>query len=262
MIASRQNPLVKQLCKLHTAKQRHQQQLFLVEGTHLVEAACQAERQFVILCSTSAWQERHPQLWEQALARTERWETVTPAVLAAIATTVQPDGIVGAIARPASPRTPDPTTLSLGLAVERLQDPGNLGTLIRTAVATGVEQLWLSGDSVDPDHPKVLRASAGAWFRQPLTVSAELGATLQVYRDRGIQVVATVPRADEDFWAVDWQPPSILLLGNEGAGLSAAVLACADRQVKIPLQPGVESLNVAIAAALLLYEVSRQRRRT
>lgn len=258
-IASRQNPLVKQLRKLHNRQQRHKQQLFLLEGMHLIEAACQAERSFVALCATPAWQERHPELWQQASSRAQRCETLTPEALAAIATTVNPDGVVAAIARSEPAAALPPEELRLGLALERWQDPGNLGTAIRTAVATGVEQVWLSADSADPDQPKVLRASAGAWFRVPLAVSPDLGATLQIYRDRGVQVVAAVPGAAQQFWAVDWRPPSILLLGNEGAGLSADLLACADRQVSIPLRPGVESLNAAIAAALLLYEVERQR---
>ncbi len=259
-IASRQNPLVKQLCKLHSAKQRHQQQLFLLEGSHLLEAACEAGYTLAVLCGTSAWQEHSPQLWQQACERAQRVETVTPEVLAAIATTVQPEGVVAAIARPQPSSLPTAPPRRLGLALERLQDPGNLGTLIRTAVATGVEQVWLSADSVDPDHPKVLRASAGAWFRLPLTVSPDLGVTLKQAREQGLRVIATVPRGGQDFWSLDWRPPSILLLGNEGAGLSGDLLALADDQVSIPLEPGVESLNVAIAAALLLYEVRRQQR--
>ncbi len=258
-IASRQNPLVKQLRKLHARQHRHQQNRLLLEGTHLIAAACDAERQFAVLCSTEPWQQRHPDLWAQAQARAERVETVLPDVLAAIATTVRPDGVVATLVR-AEPSFLPPADLRLGLALEQLQDPGNLGTLIRTAVATGVEHLWLSADSVDPDHPKVLRASAGAWFRLPLSVTPDLSATLNAYRDRGVQIVAAVPRADRDLWAIDWQQPSLLLLGNEGAGLSPPALACADTQVSIPLRPGVESLNVAIAAALLLYEAERQKR--
>jgi RNA methyltransferase, TrmH family len=131
--------------------------------------------------------------------------------------------------------------------------------MIRTATAAGAEGILLSGDSVDPDHPKVLRASAGQWFQMPLAVSADLVADLTYYRQQGFQIIATLPTATQTYWQVDFRRPTLVLLGNEGAGLSPAVAALADIGVTIPIQPGVESLNVAIAAALILYEAKRQR---
>jgi TrmH family RNA methyltransferase len=112
---------------------------------------------------------------------------------------------------------------------------------------------------VDLDNPKVLRASAGQWFRLNMAVSADLKATVQQSQQAGMQVVATLPHADLTYWQVDWCKPSLILLGNEGAGLSADLAALADIQVKIPLNPGVESLNVGITAALMLYEAQRQK---
>jgi TrmH family RNA methyltransferase len=145
------------------------------------------------------------------------------------------------------------------LVLETVQDPGNLGTIIRTASAVGASGLWLSEDSVDLDNPKVLRASAGQWFRLPTAVSPDLKATVQQSKQVGMQVVATQPTADLTYWEVDWHKPSLLLLGNEGAGLSAELANIADLHVKIPLNPNVESLNVAITAALILYEAQRQK---
>jgi TrmH family RNA methyltransferase len=117
----------------------------------------------------------------------------------------------------------------------------------------------LSGDSVDLDHPKVLRASAGQWFRLDMAVSEDLRATVQQSQQAGMQIIATLPSASLTYWEIDWRKPSLILLGNEGAGLSPELAAMADTQVKIPLTPGVESLNVAIAAALMLYEAQRQK---
>jgi TrmH family RNA methyltransferase len=131
--------------------------------------------------------------------------------------------------------------------------------MIRTAAAAGASGLWLTEDSVDLDNPKVLRASAGQWFRLNMAVSEDLKATVQQSQAAGMQVVATLPNADLTYWQVDWCKPSLILLGNEGAGLSADLAASADIQVKIPLSPGVESLNVGITAALMLYEAQRQR---
>jgi TrmH family RNA methyltransferase len=256
VLTSLQNPLVKQIRKLHSTKERHKQQLFLLEGTHLLEEACAVNYPLETVCCTTQWEQAHPQLWQVACNRCNRAEIVSAEVLAAIATTVQPDGVV-ATAKRGEQENQVPWS-GLVLAVETLQDPGNLGTIIRTAAAAGASGLWLSDDSVDLDNPKVLRASAGQWFRLNKAVSEDLKATVQECQQAGMQVIATLPTASLTYWEVDWQKPSLILLGNEGAGLSDDLATMADTQVKIPLSPGVESLNVAIAAALMLYEAQRQ----
>lgn len=256
MLTSLQNPLVKQMRKLHQAKERHRQEFFLLEGTHLLEAACIADYPLLTVCCTEDWQHRYPALWQQVNQRAQRVELVTPEVLRAIATTVEPDGIVATIARTAKPT---PTFHSLGLVLETIQDPGNLGTMIRTIAAVGAEGLLLSRDSVDPDHPKVLRASAGQWFQVPMAVSPDLQTDISRYQEQGMQIVATLPTATQTYWQIDLQKPTLILLGNEGAGLSPKLAALADQTVTIPQTPSVESLNVAIVAALMLYEAKRQR---
>jgi len=256
MLTSLQNPLVKQIRQLHRAKERREQQLFLLEGTHLIEAACLADRPFNTVCHTSNWQLRYPELLQQIEQRTQRLEVVSPEVLRAIATTVEPDGIIATVERSSSAV---PVFHQLGLVLETIQDPGNLGTIIRTAAAAGADGLLLSADSVDLDHPKVLRASAGQWFRLPMATNPDLPAAIALYRQQGFQIVATLPTADRTYWDVDFCKPTLLLLGNEGAGLSPDLAALADYSVQIPLAVGVESLNVAIATALLLYEAKRQK---
>ncbi|RAM52210.1 MAG: RNA methyltransferase, partial [Hapalosiphonaceae cyanobacterium JJU2] len=256
MLTSLQNSLVKQIRKLHATKERHKQQLFLLEGTHLLEEACAVNYPLAVVCCTPEWQIFHPMLWEEVCQKSDRTEVVSEEVMAAIATTVQPDGVVALAKRDVSP-TPIPFT-GVVLALETVQDPGNLGTMIRTAAAAGASGLWLSGDSVDLDNPKVLRATAGQWFRLPMAVSLDLKATVTQAKQAGMQVIATLPNANLTYWEVDWRQPSLILLGNEGAGLSSELAAMADVEVKIPLSPGVESLNVAIAAALMLYEARRQ----
>lgn len=257
VLTSLHNPLVKQIRKLHSAKERREQGVFLVEGTHLLEVACTVDYPLVTVCCTPEWHSLHQQLWQQACQRAERAEFASAEVLKAIATTVHPDGVVATAKRSYS-RSKVPFT-GLVLALETVQDPGNLGTIIRTATAAGATGLWLSGDSVDLDNPKVLRASAGEWFRLPMAVSPDLKATVQECQQAGMQVVATLPSAALTYWDVDWQLPTLILLGNEGKGLSANLAALADLQVRIPLSSGVESLNVGIAAALMLYEARRQR---
>jgi RNA methyltransferase, TrmH family len=254
MLTSLQNPLVKQLRKLHRAKERREQQLFLLEGTHLVEEACAVGVPLVTVCFTESWQAQHPDLWQRLQA--QRMEVVSPEVLKAIATTVEPDGIVATI-EPFHTKPVDFQTL--GLVLETIQDPGNLGTIIRTAAAAGVEGLWLSQDCVDLENPKVLRASAGQWFRLPMSARTDLKPDILNLKAQGMQIIATVPTATKTYWDIDFSQPSLILMGNEGAGLSQELMELADLEVTIPLAPDVESLNVAIATALVLYEARRQR---
>lgn len=254
ILTSIKNPLVKQVRKLHRSQERQKQNLLLIEGTNLVEAACHADYKLDIIFHTERWQQNHQPLCRIIAEQEVRVELVSPEVLNAIATTVNPDGVVAIAPRPISETVP--TLKNVGIALERLQDPGNLGTIIRTAAAAGVDGLWLSPDSVDFYSPKVLRASVGQWFRLPVVTNQNLSQLVE--QQQGVQIIATTSQATKTYWEVDFTRPSLILLGNEGAGLSAQLLDLADIHIKIPLANHVESLNVAIATALLLYEAQRQ----
>ena len=254
MLTSIKNPLIKQIRKLQNSKHRRAQNLLLLEGTNLLEAACEAGYDLEAICYTPHWQEKNPELWAKLKGLGKRIEVVSEEVLSAIATTINPDGIVATATRPSLNKA-TLSHLQLGLMVEHLQDPGNMGTIIRTGVATGVDGIWATENSVEFDHPKVLRASVGAWFRLPMTVSSDIANLIKQFSG---QVVATLPYAEKTYWEVDFQQPTLILLGNEGAGLSPELAHLATEQIKIPLANEVESLNVAIAASLLLYEAKRQ----
>ncbi|MBR8829904.1 MAG: RNA methyltransferase [Chlorogloea purpurea SAG 13.99] len=257
MISSLQNTLVKQVRRLHRSKGRREENLFLIEGTHLLQTACESNCSLEILCFTEKWRQLYPQLSENGEKISKRVELVTTEVLGAMATTVNPDGVIAVIARGhVHPSIVSP--LRLGLVLERIQDPGNLGTIIRTAVATGVDALWLSGDSVEIDNPKVLRASAGEWFRVPIAVREDLSSLIEDYKKEGVRIIATLPTAQKTYWEIDWTVPSLIVVGNEGGGLSRELVSLCDEGAKIPLANGVESLNVGIATAVILYEARRQ----
>jgi TrmH family RNA methyltransferase len=259
IITSVQNPLIKDLRKLQQVKYARTQGQFLLEGTNLVTEAIAACHPLTIICHTAAWQGKHPQIWQQLVASAIRVQLVSEEVIAAVATTVTPDGIVAAaksIPRP-TPSFPSP----LIVAADNIQDPGNMGTIIRTIAGVGANGLIASSDSVDFDRPKVLRSSAGQWFRVPMAVSQDLASDIVTARREGMQVVATTSQADRDYWQVDFSKPTLLLLGNEGGGLKPALTGLADIRASIPMAEGIESLNVAIAAALLAYEWRRQMQR-
>lgn len=257
MLTSLQNPWVKHLRKLHQPKGRKQAQLCLLEGTHLVEAACQVNAALDSAAYTPEWLQKNQPLGEKLQECCQRVEQVSYEVLKAIATTVNPDGVIATLHRD-SPKPLSPQLNRLGLILETLQDPGNLGTIIRTGAGVGLEAIALSSDSVDLDHPKVLRASAGAWFQVPMAMQPSLPDFIAQCRQEQMQIIATTANAPQTYWDINWTQPTWVLLGNEGAGLSSELLELADRQVSIPIAKGVESLNVAIAAALILYESQRQ----
>ena len=257
ILTSIKNPLVKQVRKLHRAKERHKQNLLLLEGTNLIEAACHVDYKLDIILHTEFWQANHQQLWLKLVNQSLKMQLVSSEVLKAISTTVNPDGVV-AIAPGRLAPEPMIAQTRLGIAIEKIQDPGNLGTIIRTAVATGVDGLWLSSDSVDINSPKVLRASVGEWFRVPIATNQDLSKLIQQQQQQGVRVIATTSKANKSYWEIDFTRPSLILLGNEGSGLSAELIAVADEQVTIPVANEVESLNVAVATALLLYEAQRQ----
>lgn len=258
MLTSRQNPLVKSFRKLHQPKFRKQSQTCLLEGTNLVEAAVRHGYPVQVCCFTEAWRSQHLDLTQNLSVTEARIELVSDEVLEAMATTRHPDGVVAMINWPVTddlPQTPE----GVGLVLESIQDPGNLGTILRSTSAANGSGIFLSQDCVALTNPKVLRASVGAWFRVPTYIPADLRAMLQTYQSQGVQIVATTATAAQPHWTLDYQKPTLLLIGNEGAGLSPDLIALADHQVKIPIDEGTESLNAAIAASILLFEGCRQR---
>jgi len=259
LITSRRNPLVKRLRVLHSAKGRREAGLLLLEGTHLLQEVVRLGLTPRDLLVTEVWCERHPHLLH-ALPAGVRPVLVSAEVLEAVATTDHPDGVVLTLEPPAPARD----QASFVLALDRLQDPGNLGTLMRTALAAGVEAVWLA-EGADPFQPKVLRASSGAALALPLErlEAGSLAERLAEVRRRGLTVAAAVlpgPAWPDPlpYWRHRWQTPTVLLLGNEGVGLDPALGVQVDVALTIPHSPAVDSLNVAVAAAPLLLERWRQ----
>lgn len=259
MLTSTKNPLVKQLRSLgESAKDRREQGLFLIEGTHAITEAITTAYPLSIICCTEKWIATHPDLYDQveSLEEIEKLEIVSEEVLSAIATTKNPDGVIAAALLPSREVAQIKT---LGLALETIQDPGNIGAIVRSAVAVGLDGMLISSDSVDLTNPKIIRATAGQWFRCAMQTSTHLAEDLRQLQSQGITVIATMANASKTYWDYDFTKPTVILLGNEGNGLSQELIELADEAVSIPQSDRVESLNVAICAALLLYEAKRQR---
>ncbi|HVL70176.1 MAG TPA: RNA methyltransferase, partial [Vicinamibacterales bacterium] len=193
-------------------------------------------------------------------ANSARVVTLPPALFASVSPVQQPSGIVAI----AAPRRRDPADVLAGdrplvLLLDAVQDPGNVGAIVRVAEGCGASGVIAGPGTADPFGWKALRGAMGSTFRLPVAAAASLTDALRSVRAAGLRVVATVPRGGTPLRQTDLVQPAAILLGGEGAGIPADVIGEADEQVTIPMRPPVESLNVAIAAALVLYEARRQR---
>lgn len=258
-ISSRQNPVVKQFRDL--AGSGGTDEWVLLDGQHLVEEAlASGVRLDLVAFGERQVPGRLTTLSAQTQAAGARTISVTDQVLAAISPVQHPSGVVAIAHRPA------PT---VGRVFERapqlvvmlcdIQDPGNVGAIIRAAEACGATGIVTGDGTADPLGWKALRGSMGSTFRLPVATRQSLLETAARARESGIRLLATIPRGGTTLPDADLRGPCAVMLGGEGAGLPHALVDAADARITIPMHPPVESLNVAIAAALILYEASRQR---
>lgn len=252
MISSLANPLIKDVAALQKkASLRRQEGLFVVEGRRFAEEAPKDRLETVFVTEEFA---ESPE--GRAFCAERKTETVTQAVMKKMSDTQTPQGVL-ALVRMKESRFEE----LLGgpvLALEQVQDPGNLGTLFRSAEAAGAGGLIMDRGTADPYSPKVLRATMGAIFRLPFLVTEDLPSALSELRLRGYRILAAHLKG-KDLYESPLPEKMIFLLGNEGNGLSCALTKKADALVRIPMEGKTESLNVAVAGSLLLYEARRRR---
>lgn len=257
-ITSLHNDRLKEARKLHKRKYRRQRQALLIEGVRLIEDALSAgvhPQQLFYAPDLIAKHDVARQLIETARTRGALCLACTDEAFALLAETVTPQGIAAVVPMPDLPAPATPTLL---LLLDGLRDPGNAGTLLRSAEAAGIELVIFCPDTVDPFNDKVLRAAMGAHFRVPLQVTDRWE---QVWRLCGPSVALYVAdgRAPDFYDQVDWRPPSALVIGGEAFGPSAQSMTHA-RPLAIPMQGSTESLNAGVAGSIILFEAARQRR--
>ncbi len=259
VIDNPRSPRVRAAAKLAKKNQRAETGLFLVEGPQAVDEALRHRPELVVeVFATAAALERHAGLARAARAADVRIETTTDAVLETIADTVTPQGVV-AVCRQSTVSLDELLARAprLVAVLEEVRDPGNAGTIIRVADAAGADAVVLTGTSVDVFNPKVVRASTGSLFHVPVVTGVPLESALEGLRASGARVLAADISGD-DLLAVrsdgHLDGPTAWLFGNEARGLTAEQLALADRAVIVPIYGHAESLNLATAAAVCLYE--------
>ncbi len=256
MITSVSNPAVKDVALWQTkAKARRESGFFVVEGLRLVREAAPEDVVRAYATEEFAASEEGKALCARLAA-----EPVSDSVMARMSDTKTPQGIL-AVVRQKKWRLEDLTAAPAPLLVlEHVQDPGNVGTLFRTAEAAGAAGILMDAETADPWQPKVVRGTMGAIFRLPFAVSEDLPAALRELKVRGMTLYAAHLEGSREYDTVSYPPRAAFLLGNEGNGLSDAVTALADERIRIPMAGRTESLNVSTAGAVLLYEHFRQRR--
>lgn len=148
----------------------------------------------------------------------------------------------------------------LFILLENLQDPGNLGTIFRTAEAAGVDGIIMNGQTVDIYNPKTIRSTMGSVYRVPFLYTDDICGAIRTLQEKGVSVYAAHLKGDKCYDEYDYHGSSAFLIGNEGNGLSEEAAGCADAYLRIPMKGSVESLNAAVASSILLYEAYRQRR--
>jgi len=253
VITSTQNSKIKLVRALMgRAKERRQSNAFVVEGVRLIEEALTRDWRFEIALYDESLNERGKTLIEKLIARGAETEEVSPSLMKTLSDTETPQGIL-AILDDARIQIPD--SLNFVLILDQIRDPGNLGTLLRTAAATGVQAVLLPPETTDAFAPKVVRSGMGAHFQLPIHTMKwneirEQTKDLQIY---------LADMEGQSCWETDLLQPLALIIGGEAEGASEEARNLATQKISIPMAGNVESLNAAVAGSMLMFEVVRQR---
>ncbi len=258
VITSRQNSSIRAAAKLnHSAALRRQEGKFLLEGARLCRDAVQSGVQVLTAYFTSDAMQKYRPYADEISAKAQQAFEIEPHVAQLLSDTKHSQGVFCVCQMP--PKDP-PASLAHGhyLALENIQDPANLGAVLRTGEALGIDGVILAGDCCDLYSPKILRASMGAVFRLPVYFAPAVLALFSRWHEQGFTTWAAVPAQHAiPVTKADFSGPSILLVGNEGAGLSDDVIQQASCCVTIPMRGRAESLNAAASASILMWEMLR-----
>lgn len=254
MIESKQNQQIRTIIKLKKqAKERRKQKVFLVEGLRMFREA--PVEQVVKAYTTPDFYHKNFKLFERI-----DYELVSDKLFREISDTVTPQGVLAVIRQKqwSLEQILCKEDCPCLLILENIQDPGNLGTIIRTVEGAGITGVIMSRDTVDIYNPKVIRSTMGSIYRVPFVYADDLVPVMKTLKE--YQIHSYAARLDGDIlYKSNLQESCAFLIGNEGNGLTDEISVLADHYIKIPMQGEVESLNAAIAATILMYETMRQR---
>ena len=261
IITSRDNALVKLARAVRDGRTR---ELIFIEGLRLCEEAAKASLaiQEVICTEKMAGEERGAKLLDALKSAGTRIAIASESVFSSISDTRTPQGIVALAARPATDKSAlfeKDSGVPLLVILHRVNNPANAGAILRTAEAAGATAAILTQGTADIFAPKALRGAMGSSFRLPLWTGAAFEEALRWCREQGIRTICASLNATLAHTDIDWKQASALIVGAEASGLTAEEMSQTDEALRIPMRSSVESLNVAAAAAIVLYEAARQR---
>ena len=254
MITSSQNPKIKRIRQLQKqARYRKKESAFVIEGIRLIEEVFTANQVPELIIYTRDLDQRGSLLLEKLMAQNYSCEEVSENVLKYASDTETPQGILAVLPQFELPIPPKPDFV---LIADEIRDPGNLGTLLRTARAAGVSAALLSPGTVDHFSPKVLRSGMGAHFNLPTRCLSwkdiqQLTSELKIF--------GTCMRQGNRYWDADLRPPLALIIGGEAHGSGEQASQLTQEWIHIPMKDQTESLNASAAGAILMYEIVRQR---
>ncbi len=257
-ITSKENALIKQISKLKEKKYRNQYGQYLVEGVKLVKEALEEKAiiKHIIMneeAKSSNLLEKH--LKNELLAR--ECIQVPNSIFKILSEVENPQGIIAVIQKPDTDRQID-MSQDILLALDDIQDPGNLGTILRTADSIGLTQILISKGTTDPYNAKVIRSTMGAIFRVKIIECENLVETLKTCQQNKYDIMVTSLGAKQSIYEVNLKR-KVIVMGNEANGVSQEILDLADEKVIIPMLGKTESLNVSVATSVILYEYVRQK---
>jgi RNA methyltransferase, TrmH family len=259
-VSSRQNALVKDLRKALSQGEPTAEGYLAVEGVRMIEEAIRSGLRFQAVFFSESGSAHATRLLPQIGSQVEVLLLPDEVFVSAVSTE-SPQGVAALVKlRPHKfEDLMEAGANALLVGIAGIQDPGNLGTIIRSAEAFGARAVLLGEKTVSHFNPKAVRGSAGSLLRQPL-LRVKLGESITALKQRGVKVLATSSHKGKPLHEADFTGAAMIVVGNEGAGVPQEILSMADELVTIPHAPRVESLNAGIAASILLYEAARQRK--
>jgi len=252
-ITSPQNQYLKFLRKLYKTKNRKQKNLFILEGKNIIEEALNQSVDFKYIFMTPEFYENTDLDFEDGNFNSIKVKYVEKDLLRKIADTVSPQGIIAIVKKPEYNFEQLKNKNDL-LILDQIQDPGNMGTLIRTAVAAGMDGIIALKGCVDIYNLKVIRATMGTIFAFPILTRVDLKDLKQLYQKNKFNLISADSSQGNSYSNVEYKRPLMLVIGNEGRGVRDEIIELSDRLVKIPIFGEIDSLNAAIAGGIIIYK--------
>lgn len=258
VITSKENDLIKHIKKLADKKYRDKNNCYIVEGIKLVEEAIKEEADIekIIICEEST---HTSEISKNLMYEIAKYDCVyvTEKIFKTLTQVMNPQGIM-AIIKKGAERPHIKYNEDIIVALDDIQDPGNLGTILRTVDSIGLKQIIVSKGTADAYNPKVVRSTMGAIFRVEIIEVENLKETIEAMKRNNYELVVTSLQTESSIYDIDYNK-KIIVIGNEANGVSKEIQDMADRKIKIPMLGKTESLNASVATAIILYEYIRQK---